>query len=243
VFSTRQSTLCRVPNFTECGTRQSLLCRVPDKRHSAKRPTLGKASDSGSAGNHSDLQRDTPPHTHTFSLLLQVLHRPTMNQVPAVQQKGWRRFDIILMKLKARRDWLWHKTILVGYTCVVRAHNNTHINYPLKISQDFLLIVSALRIIFFMNARVLLTPFQALMTITRTGGGVLCTGDDGPRLGAGRSATWGRARVPCLTSRTVRVYAGEEVAGGAWISLPGGILSRRRDPRCCLGSAGRPRLL
>jgi hypothetical protein len=185
----------------------------------------------------------TPPHTHTFSLLLQVLHRPTMNQVPAVQQKGWRRFDIILMKLKARRDWLWHKTILVGYTCVVRAHNNTHINYPLKISQDFLLIVSALRIIFFMNARVLLTPFQALMTITRTGGGVLCTGDDGPRLGAGRSATWGRARVPCLTSRTVRVYAGEEVAGGAWISLPGGILSRRRDPRCCLGSAGRPRLL
>jgi hypothetical protein len=34
--------------FTECGTRQSLLCRVPDKRHSAKMPTLGKASDSGS---------------------------------------------------------------------------------------------------------------------------------------------------------------------------------------------------
>jgi hypothetical protein len=37
-----------VPNFTECGTRQSLLCRVPDKRHSAKKTTLGKASDSGS---------------------------------------------------------------------------------------------------------------------------------------------------------------------------------------------------
>jgi hypothetical protein len=36
------------PNFTECGSRQSLLCQVPDKRHSAKRPTLGKASDSGS---------------------------------------------------------------------------------------------------------------------------------------------------------------------------------------------------
>jgi hypothetical protein len=29
---------------------KSLLCRVPDKRHSAKRPTLGKASDSGSEG-------------------------------------------------------------------------------------------------------------------------------------------------------------------------------------------------
>jgi hypothetical protein len=40
--------LCREPNFTECGSRQSLLCRVPDKRHSAKRPTLGKTSDSGS---------------------------------------------------------------------------------------------------------------------------------------------------------------------------------------------------
>jgi hypothetical protein len=39
---------CREPSFTECGSRQSLLCRVPDKRHSAKRPTLGKASDSGS---------------------------------------------------------------------------------------------------------------------------------------------------------------------------------------------------
>jgi hypothetical protein len=39
---------CREPNFTECGSRQSLLCRVPNKRHSAKRPTLGKASDSGS---------------------------------------------------------------------------------------------------------------------------------------------------------------------------------------------------
>jgi hypothetical protein len=34
--------------FVECGSRQSLLCRVPDKRHSSKRPTLGKASDSGS---------------------------------------------------------------------------------------------------------------------------------------------------------------------------------------------------
>jgi hypothetical protein len=41
--------LCREPNFTEFGSRQSRLCRVPDKRHSAKRPTLGKASDSGSA--------------------------------------------------------------------------------------------------------------------------------------------------------------------------------------------------
>jgi hypothetical protein len=61
VFNTRETCLCRVgsyaecpalgketrcrePNFIECGSRQSLLCRVPDKRHSAKRSTLGKAS-------------------------------------------------------------------------------------------------------------------------------------------------------------------------------------------------------
>jgi hypothetical protein len=68
VFDTRQTCRCRVgscaecpalgkearcrePNFTECGSRQSQLCRVPDKRHSTKRPTLGKASDSGSASS------------------------------------------------------------------------------------------------------------------------------------------------------------------------------------------------
>jgi hypothetical protein len=44
--------------FAECGTRQSLLCRVPDKRHSAKRPTLGKASDSGSDRVKVGMKRD-----------------------------------------------------------------------------------------------------------------------------------------------------------------------------------------
>jgi hypothetical protein len=43
---------------------------------------------------------------------------------------------------------------LVGYPCVATAHNNTHENYPQKDLKLFLLIVSALRIIFFMNARV-----------------------------------------------------------------------------------------
>jgi hypothetical protein len=38
----------REPSFAECGSRQSRLCRVPEKRHSAKRPALGKGSDSGS---------------------------------------------------------------------------------------------------------------------------------------------------------------------------------------------------
>jgi hypothetical protein len=68
----------------------------------------------------------------------------------------------------------------------------------------------------------------------RTGGGVLCRGVDGPQPGAERSAP---------TGRTVRTCAGAaKVAGDAWISLPGGIPSGRRDPRCCLVSVslGRP---
>jgi hypothetical protein len=39
-------------------------------------------------------------------------------------------------------------------TSVATAHNNTHVNYPSKRSQDFLLVVFTHRIIFFMNARV-----------------------------------------------------------------------------------------
>jgi hypothetical protein len=38
---------------------------------------------------------------------------------------------------------------LVGCPCVATAYNNTHVNYPPKKFQDFLLIVSALHIIFF----------------------------------------------------------------------------------------------
>jgi hypothetical protein len=61
---------------------------------------------------------------------------------------------------------------------------------------------------------------------------------------AGRSATWHKARVPYQTSRTVRTCAGPaRFAGGAWILLPGGTPSGRRDPRCCLGSADQPRHL
>jgi hypothetical protein len=89
-----------------------------------------------------------------------------------------------------------------------------------------------------------LTPFRAPITIMRTGGGALCIGADGPRPGAGRSTTWHRARCPCLTCRTVRACAGAaEFTGGAWISLSGGTPSGRRELRCCLGSAGRPKLL
>jgi hypothetical protein len=41
--------------------------------------------------------------------------------------------------------------ILVGCPCVATAYNNTYVNYSLKKFQDFLLIVSALHIIFFFN--------------------------------------------------------------------------------------------
>jgi hypothetical protein len=43
-----------------------------------------------------------------------------------------------------------HTYILVGCPCVATAYNNTHVNYPSKKFQDFLLIVSALCIIYFL---------------------------------------------------------------------------------------------
>jgi hypothetical protein len=44
---------------------------------------------------------------------------------------------------------LLHKYKLVGCPSVATAYNNTHVNYPSKKFQDFLLIVSALCIIYF----------------------------------------------------------------------------------------------
>jgi hypothetical protein len=71
-------------------------------------------------------------------------------------------------------------------------------------------------------------------------GGTLCAGADCPRPGAGRSAAWCPTRASLPDGRTVRAYAeAAGVVGGAWISLPGGTPSGRRDPRWCLGS-GRP---
>jgi hypothetical protein len=109
-----------------------------------------------------------------------------------------------------------------------------------------------------------LTPFWRRQLLKRTSGGALWSGADGPRLRAGWSATWREAavlsgqartvrgtgpdgprpgagaRVPCLTvGRSTRAQGRRKIAGGAWISLPGGTPSGRRDPRSCLGS-GRP---
>jgi hypothetical protein len=50
-------------------------------------------------------------------------------------------------------------------------------------------------------------------------------GPDGPRPGT-------EAWVPYLTAgRSPRAQGAAKVAGGAWISLPGGTPSGRRDPR------------
>jgi hypothetical protein len=86
-------------------------------------------------------------------------------------------------------------------------------------------------------------------------GGTLCAGADCSRPGAGRSAAWCAARASLPDGRTVRALGPDgpcpgagrsaraqgrrKIAGGAWISLPRGTPSGRRDPRSCLGS-GRP---
>jgi hypothetical protein len=71
----------------------------------------------------------------------------------------------------------------------------------------------------------MLTPFRSAKYSRRTGGGALWSGADGPRPGAGRSATWCRSLDPLPDGRTVRAYAGAaEVAGGGLDLAPG------RDP-------------
>jgi hypothetical protein len=74
--------------FAECGSGQSHLCRVPEKRHSAKRPALGKGSDSGSerfltlgwsahGGGRGQMARRAPPE-------MVILH---LRQQSAVRQR------------------------------------------------------------------------------------------------------------------------------------------------------------
>jgi hypothetical protein len=110
----------------------------------------------------------------------------------------------------------------------------------------------------------MLTPFWRRQSLKRISGGALWSGADGPQHRAERSATWheaavlsgqartvrgqgpdglrpgAEARVSCLTAgRSARAQGQQKIADGAWISLPGGTPSGRRDPRSCLGS-GRP---
>ena len=50
----------------------------------------------------------------------------------------------------------------------------------------------------------MLTPFRSAKYSRRTGGGALWSGADGPRPGAGRSATWRRGSGFLPDGRTVR---------------------------------------
>jgi hypothetical protein len=79
-----------------------------------------------------------------------------------------------------------------------------------------------------------LVPFSGAKRYTRTSGGALCTGVDGPQPGAGRSATWDMAMGFLPDGRTVRALGSDGPSvcrGGAWISLPRGTPSGSRDPR------------
>jgi hypothetical protein len=94
-----------------------------------------------SPGNHLDLQRDP-------DIFVVVASAPSSNHQPSasyITTKRLATFDIILMKLKGKARLA---LILVSYPYVATAHNNNHVNYLPKRSQDFLLVVSTLRIIF-----------------------------------------------------------------------------------------------
>jgi hypothetical protein len=70
------------------------------------------------------------------------------------------------------------------------------------------------------------------ITVLRTRGGALYTGANGPRPGAGRSAAWHRAQVPCLTGRMVHAYRldGPHVRRGGEVHRRCLDLAPGRDP-------------
>jgi hypothetical protein len=81
-----------------------------------------------------------------LSLFTGQRHRSTgrNNQVPSRAHSGRNNQVPSRAHLVPRISFL-----TVGWLCVTIAQNNTHVNYLSKTSQDFLFIVSALRIIFF----------------------------------------------------------------------------------------------
>jgi hypothetical protein len=66
----------------------------------------------------------------------------------------------------------------------------------------------------------LLTPFRRRQLLKRTSGGALCTGADGPRAGAGRSAAWCEAAVLSGQARTVRGTGPDGPRPGAGARVP-----------------------
>jgi hypothetical protein len=66
----------------------------------------------------------------------------------------------------------------------------------------------------------LLTPFRRRQLLKRTSGGALWSGADGPRPGAGRSATWREAAVLSGQARTVRGAGPDGPRPGAGARAP-----------------------
>jgi hypothetical protein len=71
----------------------------------------------------------------------------------------------------------------------------------------------------------MLAPFRSAKHSTRTGGGALWSGADGPRHRAGRSATWRRGKVSLPDGRTVRALG----LDGPRVCRGGGNRRRRLD--------------
>jgi hypothetical protein len=72
---------------------------------------------------------------------------------------------------------------------------NYHLNRPLRADLIGLDVLSPAK-----SPKSMLTPFSGANHSIRTSGGALCTGADGLRPGAARSATWSEAKVSCLTA-------------------------------------------
>ena len=78
----------------------------------------------------------------------------------------------------------------------------------------------------------LLTPFWSAKHSIRTGGGAHCAGADGPRPGVRLGFLPDGRTVRALGPDGPRVRrGGGRLPRAAWISLPGGTPSGRRDPR------------
>ena len=77
----------------------------------------------------------------------------------------------------------------------------------------------------------MLTLFRSANHSRRTSGGALCTGADGPRAGAGRSAAWCEAAVLSAQGRTVRGLGPDGPRPGARLGLlPDGRTVRALGP-------------
>jgi hypothetical protein len=66
----------------------------------------------------------------------------------------------------------------------------------------------------------MLTPFRRRQSLKRTSGGALWSSTDGPRPGAGRSATWREAAALSGQTRTVRGTGPDGPRPGAGARVP-----------------------